>query len=275
MNNLQSKYSILFLSFIVATGFMGCEDVIDVDLDTADSTIVIDAEILWQRGTDGSQQTISISRITDYYNQQVPKVTGAAVFVENENGDRFDFQDVGYGVYQCSEFKPKLNENYKLSVIAEGRLYTATETMKSVPEITDVVQTIEQDFSGEDVIEVQFTYQDPEDETNFYLTDFDTNILFYPEYEITDDDFTNGNILKNEFSDEDLKVGDTIKITHRGISEQFYNYMNLILESTSANPFATPPANIRGNILSEEGESDFALGYFRLSQSEEVIYIVN
>lgn len=275
MNNFQSKYLTLFLNFIILVSLSACEDVIDVDLDTAESAIVIDAEILWQRGSDGSRQTITISRITDYYNQEVPKVTGAEVYVENTNGDRFEFQDVGYGVYQCSDFIPELNTDYTLLVVVEGRRYTATETMKSVPEIIDVVQTIEKDFSGEDVIEVQFSYQDPEEETNFYLSDFDTNILFYPEYEITDDDFTNGNILKNEFSDEDLKVGDTIKITHRGISEQFYNYMNLILESTSANPFATPPANIRGNILSEDEEGNSALGYFRLSQSEELIHVIH
>lgn len=274
MKYLYYNSHFLILSLFTLITLSSCEDVVDVDLDTGQSTIVIDAEILWQRGTEGSQQAIIISKMTDYYNQQVPKVTGANVVIENHKGDSFQFQDIGYGVYQCSNFIPELNTSYTLTVTVEGNVYTATETMKSVPEILEVVQTTEHGFSGEDEIEVQFTFQDPGDESNFYLSDFATNILFYPEYELTDDDFFNGNIIKNEFSDEDLKVGDTVKITNRGISEQFYNYMNLILESTSANPFATPPGNIRGNILNENVDGENALGYFRLGQSDEFTHII-
>lgn len=265
----------LFLSLFVLFTLSSCEDVVDVELETGQSVVVIDAEILWQRGTDGSQQYIIISKMADYYNQEVPKVKGAEVIVENHNGERFEFKDIGNGVYECSNFIPELNTSYTLMVTIEENVYTATEMMKSVPEILNVVQTVDQGFSGEDEIEVQFTFQDPEDESNFYLSDFETNILFYPEYVLTDDDFYNGNIIKNDFSDEDLKVGDTVKITHRGISEQFYNYMNLILESTSGNPFATPPANVRGNILNKNSEGKHALGYFRLSQSEELTHIIN
>jgi len=275
MKYLFNNPHILFLSLFVLITVSSCEDVVDVDLETGQSVVVIDAEILWQRGTDGSQQHIIISKMADYYNQEVPKVKGAEVVIENHNGDRFEFKDIGNGVYECSNFIPELNTSYTLIVTIEENVYTATEMMKSVSEILSVVQTVEQDFSGEDEIEVQFTFQDPEDESNFYLSDFETNILFYPEYVLTDDDFYNGNIIKNDFSDEDLKVGDTVKITHRGISEQFYNYMNLILESTSGNPFATPPANVRGNILNKNSEGEHALGYFRLSQSEELTHIVN
>src|SRR5690606_36560710 len=109
MSYLYNNPHMLFLSLMTLIILSSCEDVVDVDLDSGQSTIVIDAEILWQRGTDGSQQTILISKMTDYYNQQIPKVTGAEVFVENQNGDRFEFQDMGDGVYQCSNFNPELN----------------------------------------------------------------------------------------------------------------------------------------------------------------------
>ncbi|HLV62776.1 DUF4249 domain-containing protein [Galbibacter sp.] len=264
----------LFLSLVTLIIFSSCEDVVDVALDTGQSTIVIDAEILWQSGTDGSKQTILISKMTDYYNQQVPKVTGAEVFVENQYGQRFEFKDIGQGVYQCTNFNPELDVEYTLTVAVGDQLYTATEVMEPVSEILQVVQTVEQGFSGEDEIEVQFKFQDPADQSNYYLSDFETNILFYPEYELTDDDLYNGNVIKIGFSDEDLKIGDTVKITHRGISEQFYNYMNLILETTSGNPFATPPGNIRGNILNENEPGAYALGYFRLSQSDVATHII-
>lgn len=274
MKYLYHNPYLLILCLLTLITLSSCEDVVDVDLDSGESTIVIDAEILWQKGTDGSQQTILISRMTDYYNQEIPKVTGAEVFIENQNGDRFEFQDIGQGVYQCLNFTPEVNMEYTLTVAVADEVYTATEVLTSVTEIIDVVQSLEPDFSGEDEIQVQFTFQDPADETNFYLSDFETNILFYREYELTDDEFFNGNVINSEFSDEDLKVGDTVKITHRGISEQFYNYMNLILETTSGNPFATPPGNIRGNILNKNDQGTYALGYFRLSESDQVTHIV-
>ena len=102
----------------------------------------------------------------------------------------------------------------------------------------------------------------------------EVDFLPLPEYDITSDDFFNGNEMDSDFSDEDLEPGDTLAIRFRAISEQFHSYMSLILESTSANPFGTPPANIRGNIINETNEDNYALGYFRLSQVREFTYTV-
>ena len=39
-------------------GFTSCEDVINVDLETSNPKLVIDASIKWQKGTTGNEQTI-------------------------------------------------------------------------------------------------------------------------------------------------------------------------------------------------------------------------
>ncbi|WP_121667225.1 DUF4249 domain-containing protein [Mesonia aquimarina] len=250
-----------------------CEDVIEVDLDTGEPTLVIDAEILWKKGTDGSNQTIRISRMTDYYNPTPPKVSNALVYIKNSHGDQFVFNETEEaGLYRCDHFIPELNEHYTLEVTVEEQTFTASERLIPVPEINRVEQAYDEGLSGDKSFEVSIFYDDPENQTNFYLTDFKTQVLEYPEYVLSDDDFYNGNEIEDSFSDDDLEAGDVIHITHRGISEQFFNYMNLILETTNSNPFATPPANIRGNIVSANSSDDFALGYFRLSEVNQLAY---
>ena len=267
----KMKYAFLLAA---AVCFVSCEEVVEVDLDSSNHQLVIDAEILWDTDTSGNTQHIYLSRLTDYYEEETIKVSNATVSIANTSGDQFVFLETAeYGTYESTNFIPELGETYTLTVIVEGETYTAEETMVPVPDITRIEQDDEGGFLG-DEIEVSFYFDDPADETNFYLTDFETSFLIYPEYDLSDDDFFNGNEMDADFSDEDLAVGDAIQINFRGISEQFYNYMSLILESTSGNPFSTPPANIRGNIINQTNAENYAFGYFSLSQAHQFVYTV-
>ncbi|AXB55211.1 DUF4249 domain-containing protein [Flavobacterium fluviale] len=278
MNRLK-KYSAInkalaLLTLFLALSFTSCEDVVNLDLETGETRLVIDAEIIWKKGTAGNEQTIKISKTAPYYNDTTPKVSGAQVRVENSNGDVFTFTESEAGVYKCNNFVPVIDMDYKLFVEAEGQSFTATEKLTSVTPITKVEQAIVPDFGGEDVIELTFYYTDPADQVNFYLTDYQSEFLIFPEYEITNDEFYNGNQISTRFSDEDMKSGNTVKITHRGVSKNFFNYMKLILEASNSNPFSVPPGNIRGNIINSNNANNYAMGYFRLCEADQVDYLV-
>ena len=76
---------------------------------------------------------------------------------------------------------------------------------------------------------------------------------------------------------EDLKPGDTLRFTLNGVTLNYYNYMDILLEQTgtnSAGPFSTPTATVRGNIVNQSNFNNFALGYFRLSKTEVSEYII-
>lgn len=270
---LKNKVLALF-SLMIIVLFSSCEEVVDVDLQTGEAKIVIDAEIVWQKGTAGNEQVIKISKMASYYSTSTPKVSGAAVRIENSNGDVFTFAESEPGVYKCTNFVPVLNSDYTLFVTAEGKSFTAVEKLTSVTPINKVEQKLVPGFSGEDEIEVTFYYTDPIDQANYYLTDYQSSFLLFPEYELTDDDLYNGNEINTRFSNEDMVSGNVLNITHRGISKNFYNYMNLILEAQSANPFMAPPANIRGNIVNVNEQNNYALGYFRLCEADKISYQV-
>lgn len=272
--NFRNKVLTL-LSFLFVLFFSSCEDTVNLDLETGETRIVVDAEIIWQKGTAGNQQTIKISKTAPYYNNTTPKVSGAQVRIENSNGDVFAFNETEPGTYVCTDFVPVINMDYTLYVTAEGQNFTAVEKLTSVTPIDKVEQKIVPDFGGEDVIELTFYYQDPENEVNYYLTDYQADFLLFPEYELTDDELFNGNEVRTRYSEEDkIKSGKTVNITHRGISRNFYNYMNLILEIYGGSPFSIPPGNIRGNIVNTTNANNFAFGYFRLCEADKVAYLV-
>jgi len=261
---------------IVALIAASCEDVVDVDLNTAPAKLVIDASINWEKGTEGNLQTIRLTKTTGFYEPDVPVVSGATVSVTNSANAIFEFvEDPGTGNYICSDFVPVIGETYTLLVVTGGQTYTATETLIGAPEITGVEQEDNGGFSGEDK-QIKFFFDDNGAEDNFYMTGFETSITVFPEYFVFDDEFTQGQQNFGLYISEDLQAGDTMVFSLYGISERYMNYMNILIQISEGGggPWSAPPTNVRGNLVNLTNPEDFALGYFRLCEVDRMNYIV-
>ena len=271
------KTTLLIISIVLSSiGLISCEDVVDVDLNTAAPKLVIDASIKWQKGTLGDEQTIKLSTTTGYFENTIPTVSGAIVFITDSNLIQYDFnEDIGTGNYICTNFNPVLNETYVLTVIHDGQTYLATENLIPSPTIDSVEQNDEGGFTG-DEIEVKFFFQDDGLVDNFYLIQFNPSFLNLPEYDVVDDEFFQGNQMFGLYFNEDLEVADDLTFTLHGISERYYNYMNVLLgvSGNSGGPFQAPPATVRGNIVNQTNFDNYALGFFRLSEIDTMTYTV-
>lgn len=256
---------------------LSCEDVIDVDLNTAEPKLVIDASINWFKNTAGNQQEIKLTLSAPYFDDQVPPATGAEVRVIKSSDDVFEFIEEGTtGIYKNNVFIPQINETYDLEIIYEGEVYTATETLKSVVDIDYVEQNNDGGFSGEET-ELKAFYTDPADEENYYFFEFISDIPDIPSLDVYDDEFTNGNQIFGFYTEEELETGDQVIIRNYGVSERFYEFMFILLQQNSeegGGPFETQPATVRGNCINETNPDNFPLGYFRLSEVSELIYTV-
>lgn len=266
---------LLLLTIIV---FVSCEKVIDVDLSTASPRLVIDGAINWQKGTPGNVQTIKLSTTTGYYQNQIPKVSGATVFVTNSSNVVFTFTELNPGTptgqYVCSNFIPVIGENYTLTVIHNGQTYTASERLLATPSIINVEQKNDLGLNS-DEIGLKINFMDRPNETNFYLSRFETTINAFPQYETLPDKYSEGNTISSLYSHEDLATGNTVHVTICGISEMYYNYMNLLLGNANAGgPFQTPPTRVKGNIINQTNATNYAFGYFRLGEADKIQYIV-
>ena len=272
---MKTKIVLLFLLIIS----LSCEDVVEVDLDTAEPKLVVEASIDWQKGTDGSLQTIKLSTTTAYFSNEIPKVSGALVEIKNSTNEVYVFtEQPNTGNYVCNYFEPILNETYTLSINYKGQIYTATEKLMPVSEILEIEQINDGGFTGES-IELKFYFQDNGLENNFYMSKLNlpSKININPEYAAFDDKFLQGNLIFDYYTDEDLATGDSIAYTLYGISQQYYNYMNILLNiagNNSGGPFSTAPATVRGNILNQSNPENYPLGYFRLSETDTETYVV-
>ena len=254
-----------------------CEDQIDVDLNNATPRLVIDASINWIKGTTGNQQDIKLTLSAPYFNNSVPPANNALVEITDSSNNAFVFiEDNDTGIYQNSTFTPIINETYTLNIVYEGDVYTATESLKSVPSIEFVEQINDGGFSGEET-ELKAYYTDPEDEENYYFFEFKSNIPVIPGLEVYEDRFTNGNQVFGFYTEEDLETGDEVVIRNHGVSKQFYEFMFILLQQNSEDgggPFETQPVTVKGNCVNQTNTENFPFGYFRLSEDDEFFYIV-
>ncbi|WP_179335589.1 DUF4249 domain-containing protein [Winogradskyella costae] len=265
-------YISLVLSFLT-----NCEDVIDVDLNTTDPKLVIEASINYFKNTLGNDQSIKLSLSAPFFDDTIPPANGASIQITDTAGNIFNFiEESNTGIYNNNTFIPIIDETYTLVINYDGEIYTATETLTSVVPIDYIEQNNEGGFSGED-IELKAYYNDPLGINNYYFFEFISDIPVIPTLSVYDDTFTDGNEIFGFYTEEDLEQGDIVTIRNYGISSQFYDFMFILLQQggdSGGGPFETQPATIRGNCINTTTPDNFPFGYFRLSEVDEVIYTV-
>lgn len=272
----------LYILFVITSfSVISCEEVVDVNLDTAAPKLVIEASIEWEKETTGNLQKIKLTTTTDFYSNTIPPATGAIVTVTNITlGKPITYQfieDGQTGEYICTNFDPIINNDYALSVVYKGETYSSTSKFMPTPVITKTEQALKPGFGGEDYYEIKFYFQDNGDEDNFYLVGLKNDNIAYPEYGVLSDEFFQGNLMFAIYSDADLKKGDIVKYNLQGITEKYSNYMNKLLSIAGNNgggPFATPPATVRGNIVNKTNSNNFPFGYFHLSEIDSDTYTI-
>lgn len=270
---LFKKILLIIIGFTVVS----CEDVITVDLDTTAPRLVIDASIDWEKGTTGNEQKIVLSTTTGYYSAAFPTVSGAEITVTNTAGTVFSFTESGNtGEYLCNNFQPEIGETYQMVILLNGETYTASETLTASPDIMENIEQNNKGGMGGDEVEITFYYQDDPATTNYYLFGVKSSLVAFPEYSVENDEDSNGNIVPEYHSNEDFKPGDVVNIRLYGISERYFNYMNKLIIASGADtgPWPTTPSAVRGNIVNQTDNQNFAFGYFRLAEVSTRAYTI-
>jgi hypothetical protein len=265
---------IIFFSLLL---FTSCEEVVQLDLPTAAPRIVIEASINWQKGTSGALQKIKLTTTTGFYNTSIPVVSGASVIVKNSLNTSFTFNEIGStGEYVCTDFIPVINERYTLTVVSNNQTYSATETLKSVAPITEIIQDDKGGFTG-DNIEIKTYFNDPPNENNYYLYNYNYSSQVLQNFYVDEDVFYQGNRFFSVSLSDKVKKDDKIIVTHSGISKAYYNYLSVLLSIANnggGSPFQSPPATVRGNIINTTNTANYPLGYFSLSETDRREYTV-
>lgn len=287
---------LLFVFGILGLFLTSCEDVVEVAVPTDEQRLVLDALIRVDTTQEFVNVKVKITKTTSFFEtvEAVSDLQNIYIYygVENEFGDLINGSysnlaelEPGSGIYEPDptfssdqRIRTQYIENqtaFWLILDYDDRRYAA-KTYYATSVTIDDLQQGDGTLFNEDETEVIISYTDEPEKENFYVFDFGFGNFLPSE----DTFYQNQPFSFSYFYDEDLEAGDEITVSILGANEDFYNYMNLLIEQSEGGfgPFETPAATVRGNIFDVTGidninqynnveqPDNFPLGYFAFVQ---------
>lgn len=275
--------------------FASCEDVVEVELPETEPRLIVDGLLRVDKSQQFIDVRIRMRETSNFFEDNPPTQVESAVIaygVPNEFGEFGEFafsslteEEPGTGVYvpdpnfssdqRIRTASAEPGTVFVLQVTHRGKNYYArTEYAPAVP--LDNLQQGDNTLFDENETEVIVTLTDDPDRDNYYVFDFD-----FGNFQALEDRFFKGQQFQfSYFYDDNLEPGQEITISILGANQDFYNYIDLLVEQTTNNGgvFETPVATVRGNVFDVTGldnidifdnverPNDFALGYFAVVQ---------
>ncbi|WP_349351407.1 MULTISPECIES: DUF4249 family protein [unclassified Flagellimonas] len=272
--------------------FFSCEDTIEVDLPEVETRLIVDGLVRVDKSQELVDVKIKLRESSNFFEENQPtqaesvliyygKPTSGGLF-EDISFSTLVEKDLGSGIYVPNLEQDQIRTAFVepgvvfiLQITHQGkRYYAQTEYAPTVP--IDNLEQGTDTFLNEEETEIIVTFTDNGDEDNFYLFDFMNS-----EFLVVEDEFFQGQQFSfSYFYDDEITTGETVTVSILGATEEFYNYMDLVLEQTENNGgvFQTPVATVRGNVFDITGldninlfdnverPNDYALGYFAMVQ---------
>ena len=256
--------TIIVLTFFSAIGFLsGCQQVVSIDLNTANPRVVIEGNIKDQPGP----YSVFLSMTGSYFDSTIatPPISYAQVVITDDQGNRDTLKEVTSGTYQSSTLVGVSGRTYMLSVKADGKEYTATSAMPTKVFIDSLYALPRKGFGGESGYDIYVIFKDPPELGNYYRINARSSAVIPADsidgrrYRLFTDKLTNGNEMTERIrAGRNVSVGDTITIELCSIDKASYDYYHTLSDilSSDRSPTSLSPANPNSNI------SGNALGYF-------------
>ncbi len=254
------------LILLIFSFAIGCEDVIDVNLEDSEPMLVIEGYLT---NTSGKAQ-FRVSRSTNFYGpNEVEMVSGASIAITDDLGNADTLierdPDLHPGEYiSPGSFPPHPGRTYHATVIVDGRTFEASAKMEEPILIDSLGLEYEIDnelFPDEDegwLIHVHF--KDPPSRSDYARITISANGEYLPDFYLYDGRFTDGRSVDYSGFHNLLQPGDFTKVELYTLDRTMFFYFLTLSEvwaSDEGNDFLDPtPANPNTNW------SGGALGYF-------------
>jgi len=252
------KFNHVLLFVITGLLLSSCEKVIDLDLKSSDPRIVIEGNLADSLG----KIVVKISKSVNYNsNNDFPEISNAVVSVTDDLGQVYNLSETSAGNYSSNDLLLTNAHSYNLSVLAQGKTFSATSYMPVPVDIDSLGIEVINGFGLKDRKFVNVFYTDPLPTTNYYriieyVNGKETNDFFYD-----NDEFREGKkITFTTFNNKDdlkLQTGDVVKISLLSIDKATYEFIRTLAGIyINSGGGQTTPANPISNL------SNNALGYF-------------
>jgi hypothetical protein len=250
----------VFFILIFVSELLGCQKVINVDLNDAAPLIVIEGIITDSPGP----YLIQISKSGSFFNQPVlPPVPGADVTISDSRGIIDTLEEIKPGIYRTSKTHGIPGNTYTLKVISDNKEYIGSSTMYSHVRIdsltVDKSQFQHMGLGGGNKdanrVELICHFKDPFEKNFYRLKVIGKDSTLDENYRLYDDQYTNGQEIAMRAAH--VMPGDTVRIELFSLDQQTFSYYRSLEDLINTNPFfGSTPANPNTNL------SNGALGYF-------------
>ncbi|MBN2668619.1 MAG: DUF4249 domain-containing protein [Bacteroidales bacterium] len=260
----RSKNIIVTIFFVLAgLLIVSCEKVIDVDLNDANTQLVVDAFITDSIGWG----QVRLSKTGSFYdNNALPTIDNATVKIEDSEGSEFLLQSKGNGLYENSFLKTMSGRGYTLQIDYNNQMvssYAYTPTKVAIDSLS--LESFDYGMPSEKPLYLVTAYfQDPPNESNYYRFRIFINGRLDDGFLNSDDKYFDG--LYNDANLTVAEEGDTVYIEMYCVDKANYDYFKTIGDASSTDTPGNPISNI-------EGEN--AIGYFgAYTASSKMIVVI-
>lgn len=266
MNKLFYKYKAFLFLAVLLSSLSSCEKEIDVDLRSVPPHIVIEGIV-----KQGEPATVRISHTLDFTdNSGYPNLGGATVTISDDKGNTEVLQQDENGWYTAQNIKGQIGYTYHMSVVYEGKEYTATSQMSPQVLLDNITMT------KVHVMDYAFPvihFRDPMGEANqYYRSLVFINGKQHPDAGefVHSAEFKDGGyqdwdlqVYTNDSDNDPIKKGDEITVEFQCIDKGTYRFFQTLIS------IGQSPTNPISNI------SNGALGYFSACTAERQTIIAD
>ncbi len=122
----MKKMNFIYFITLISIILVSCEEVIDIDLNSSASQIVIEGVVTDKPGP----YEVKISKTVDFYSpSSYPQVSGATVIIQDDAGNHETLEEIEPGLYRTDTLQGVVGRTYTLSVNIDGKEYLAKSTM--------------------------------------------------------------------------------------------------------------------------------------------------
>lgn len=247
------NYTQVIIGVLSLFAFSSCEKLINVDLKNAEPRLVIEGIV----DDTGNPAKVVISKSAVFSaGNNYPKVSSAVVNITDNLGNIFLLAETSEGTYTNTTLTGVMGRTYKLTVLLDGKTYTASSTVTRKG-ILDSLVIDNNPFSGslgggDSEKWVGVAYTDPVGYGDNFQVVQTINGKKDRITHVADDLYSDGGSSPFFMSTGKikLKVGDTVRQELRFIDKNVYRYLLGI--QNLADGFTIPEnpnSNISGNVL--------------------------
>jgi hypothetical protein len=278
------KFKLYIILFFALATITSCNEVIDLKLDDPEPVLVVDGYL----SNLNKVQKVRLSSLENYFANQAPNYAAykSAKVILLENGSdvgTYTFDDT-YKRFEL-QYQGIVGKEYQIDItLPDGSRYvSASELMDAPVPIDTIWYEVNENPGGPGPqggdINVKINTQEPlglgdNYQWKSYVNNqyqFESDDLFFADdrfvdgQDVTDLDVFGMSIDQyDDYKNEDPNSQVFVKIEQLKVTNRYLKYLTLIQQQLSGvgSPFASPPAEIRGNVYKQGENEVLALGYF-------------